>query len=204
MLVGAGFPGGASGKEPYCQCRRCKRCGFDPWVGKIPRGGHDNPLQYSCLGNPTDRVVWQATVHGVTKSRDTTEQLIHTMRKQIQRALARCLGAPVLSDSTAQPQGLLPPCPERAYMLFHSTRGGDTIFAEMLHLLWKKSSLKIWESSFANFLFKKTFLSRHNWLMRYKWHRKWQPTPVFLPGKSYGQRSLAGYSLWVEKELDIT
>ena len=28
--------GGASGKEPTCQCRRQKRCGFDPWVGKIP------------------------------------------------------------------------------------------------------------------------------------------------------------------------
>ena len=31
-----GFPGGASGKEPTCQCRRCKRCGFNAWVGKIP------------------------------------------------------------------------------------------------------------------------------------------------------------------------
>ena len=30
-----GFPGGASGKEPACQCRRCKRYGFDPQVGKI-------------------------------------------------------------------------------------------------------------------------------------------------------------------------
>ena len=30
------FPGGASGKEPDCQCRRLKRCGFDPWVGEIP------------------------------------------------------------------------------------------------------------------------------------------------------------------------
>ena len=30
------FLGGTSGKEPICQCRRCKRCGFDPWVGKIP------------------------------------------------------------------------------------------------------------------------------------------------------------------------
>ena len=30
-----GFPGGASGKDPACQCRRCKRHGFDPWVGKI-------------------------------------------------------------------------------------------------------------------------------------------------------------------------
>jgi len=31
-----GFPVGASGKEPACQCRRCNRCRFDPWVGKIP------------------------------------------------------------------------------------------------------------------------------------------------------------------------
>ena len=31
-----GFPGGASGKESTCQCRRHKRWGFNPWVGKIP------------------------------------------------------------------------------------------------------------------------------------------------------------------------
>ena len=34
------------------------------------------------------------------------------------------------------------------------------------------------------------------------WRREWQPTPVFLPGESHGQRSLAGYSLWRCKELD--
>ena len=33
---------------------------------------------------------------------------------------------------------------------------------------------------------------------------KWQPTPVFLPGKSHGQRSLAGYTPWGHKDLDIT
>ena len=38
-----GFPGGASGKEPTCQCRRRKRCRFDLWVKKTPRGGHGNP-----------------------------------------------------------------------------------------------------------------------------------------------------------------
>ena len=32
--------------------------------------------------------------------------------------------------------------------------------------------------------------------------REWQPTPVFLPGKSYGQRNLAGYSPWGPKESD--
>ena len=34
------------------------------------------------------------------------------------------------------------------------------------------------------------------------WRRKWQPTPVFLPGESHGQRSMAGYSPWGHKELD--
>ena len=36
------------------------------------------------------------------------------------------------------------------------------------------------------------------------WRRKWQPTPVFLPGESHGQRSLGGYSPWGHKELDTT
>ena len=31
-----GFPSGTSGKEPACQGRKCKRCGFDPWIRKIP------------------------------------------------------------------------------------------------------------------------------------------------------------------------
>ena len=36
------------------------------------------------------------------------------------------------------------------------------------------------------------------------WRRKWQPAPVFLPRKSHGQRSLAGYSPWGCKESDVT
>ena len=36
------------------------------------------------------------------------------------------------------------------------------------------------------------------------WRRKWQPTPVFLPGKSHGRRSLVGYSPWGHKESDMT
>jgi len=67
-----GFPGGSDGKEPVCQCRRCKKCGLDTWVGKIP------------------------------------------------------------------------------------------------------------------------------------WNRNWQPTPVFMPGESHGQRNLAGYSSWGQKESDMT
>ena len=36
------------------------------------------------------------------------------------------------------------------------------------------------------------------------WRRKWQPTPVLLPGKSHGRRSLVGYSPWGRKESDRT
>ena len=36
------------------------------------------------------------------------------------------------------------------------------------------------------------------------WERKWQPTPVFLPGKPHGQRSLVGDSPWGCKESDMT
>ena len=36
------------------------------------------------------------------------------------------------------------------------------------------------------------------------WRRKWQPTPVFMPGKSHGPRNLVGYSPWGRKESDMT
>ena len=42
------------------------------------------------------------------------------------------------------------------------------------------------------------------WVGKIPWRRKWQPTLVFLPAKSHGQRSLAGYSPWGRKELDMT
>ena len=42
------------------------------------------------------------------------------------------------------------------------------------------------------------------WVRKIPWRRKWQPIPVFLPGESHGQRSLASYSPWGCKELDRT
>ena len=78
-----GFPSGASGKEPAYQCMRLKRCGFDAWVGKIPGGGHKNPLQYSCLENSMDREAWdhkesdrtEATKHAHTDRQIPSEQI---------------------------------------------------------------------------------------------------------------------------------
>ena len=42
------------------------------------------------------------------------------------------------------------------------------------------------------------------WAGKIPWRRKWQPTPVLMPGKSHGQRSLVGCSPWGRKELDTT
>jgi len=42
------------------------------------------------------------------------------------------------------------------------------------------------------------------WVKKIPWRRKWQPTPVFSPGKFHGQRSLTGYSPWGHRESDMT
>ena len=59
-----------------------------------------------------------------------------------------------------------------------------------------------------------SLFQHHNYTVYYKilnivpraipWRRKWQPTPVFLPEKSYRQGSLVGYSAWTHKESDTT
>ena len=46
-----------------------------PGLGGSPRGGHGDPLQYSCLENPMEREAWWATVHGVTKSQTQLKRL---------------------------------------------------------------------------------------------------------------------------------
>ena len=43
-----------------------------------------------------------------------------------------------------------------------------------------------------------------SWVGKIPWRREWLPMPVFLPGKFHGQRSLAGYSPWNCKTLDVT
>ena len=62
------FCSGSDGKESACNVGDP---GWIPGLGRCPGGGHDKPLQYSCLENPKDRGAWPATVHGVTES-DTT------------------------------------------------------------------------------------------------------------------------------------
>ena len=60
------FPHRSDGKESACNARDP---GSIPGLGRFPGGGNGHPLQYSCLENPMDGGAWQATVHGVAKSR---------------------------------------------------------------------------------------------------------------------------------------
>ena len=62
------YLGGASGKEPICQCARHRRRGFNPWVGKIPWSRACKPSPDSRLENCMNRGAWRATVHGEAKS----------------------------------------------------------------------------------------------------------------------------------------
>ena len=101
----------------------------------------------------------------------------------------------------------------------NKTSGGDRIPVELFHILkdvmkvlhsvcqqiWKTQQ---WPTSRAAQMVKcpptKRETQVHPWVRKISCRRKWQPTPVFLPGKSHGWRSLVGYSPWGRKEAHTT
>ena len=56
------------GKDSACNVEYARDVGFIPGSGRYPGGGNGNPLQYFCLGNPMDRVIWCATIHRITQN----------------------------------------------------------------------------------------------------------------------------------------
>ena len=65
ILLSLDFPGGSDGKASVYNAGDP---GSIPGLGRAPREGNGNPLQYYSLENPMDRGAWKATVHGVAKS----------------------------------------------------------------------------------------------------------------------------------------
>ena len=55
------------GKESACSVGDTRDTDSTPGSERAPGGGRRNPLQYSCLGNPTDRGAWWVTVHSVAE-----------------------------------------------------------------------------------------------------------------------------------------
>ena len=70
LLMNFYFPGGSDDKD---SAHTAGDPGSIPGSGGSPEEGNGNPLQYSCLGNPTDRGAWWAPVHGVAKDSDMAE-----------------------------------------------------------------------------------------------------------------------------------
>ena len=96
--------GAASGKEPACQCRRCKRRGFDPWVRKISWRRAWQPASVFLLGESHGQRAWLATVNRVAKSRTQLSDFTHTHTHQI---VYICQSQ---SPSSSQPQYLFVDC----------------------------------------------------------------------------------------------
>ena len=155
----------------------------------FPGGGHGNPFQYSCLGNPMDRGAWCATVQGVAKSQtrlsDSTTETLYSLN----------------SSSPLPP----PPSPVTTVLL--------------------SASVTIWDFSYKGALCSISPVLSDYGLPRQLNVRNlpakqetrvqslgWKnppgvgqgSSPVFLPGKFHGQRSLVDYSPQGWKEVDST
>ena len=76
------FPGGSEDKASACHAGDS---GSTPGLRRSPGEGNGNPLQNSCLENPTDRGAWRATVPGVTKSRTRLSEFTHSLPALFQR-----------------------------------------------------------------------------------------------------------------------
>ena len=74
-----------SGKESPANVGDAGDLGSSPSLGRSPRGGIGNPLQYSFLGNPKDKGAWMATVHGVVQS----QKRLYSVRKDSVSECAR-------------------------------------------------------------------------------------------------------------------
>ena len=68
VWTGMGFLCGAVVENLLADTGDTRDAGSIAGLGRSPGGGNGNPLQYSCLGNPTDRGAWRSAVHGVPKS----------------------------------------------------------------------------------------------------------------------------------------
>ena len=69
IMYKTGFPGGSVARNPPANAGDT---GSIPELGWAPEEGNGNRLQYTCLGDPMDRGVWWATVHGAARGSDTT------------------------------------------------------------------------------------------------------------------------------------
>ena len=187
-----------------------------PGSGRFPGGGNGNPLQYSCLENPMDRGAWWATVHRVTKSQIwLNQQHTHTCTWFYELLLFEELlifvsnpggsdgkvSACHAGDPGSIPESGRSPGEGNGNPLQHSCLEKSHGWRNLIgYSPWGRKELDTTERlHFQGFLTYDLYA-----FLGSIWRRKWQPTPVLLPGESQEGRSLLGCRLWGRTESDTT
>ena len=142
--------------------------------------GNDNPLQCSCLENPRDGGAWWAAIYAVAQSQTRLKRLSSSScRRTTFFSVVNTVGG----GGNGTPL---------QYSCLENPMDGGAWWAAV-HGVAKSRTRP------SDFTF--TSLSLCTFM---HWRRKWQPTPVFLPGKSQGWGSLVGCHLWGRTESDTT
>ena len=211
-----GLPGGSNGKESTCNAGNL---GLIPGLGRSPGEGNGYPLQYSCLENSIHRGAWWATVH-----QSFLYVVIYCLLPWVINVFQENSFCPLYwftwdHDIKVWIRGWIAiwSCPQNLTIEVygewkHSLKyiGPDVtlwnILAITTHnnykhvILFSFMPLRIWTSLVAQTV-KCMSTMWETWVRALGWEDPLEkemaiPTPVFLPGKSHGQRSLVGYSLW--------
>ena len=193
-------------KNPPASAGDAGDVGWIPGLEGSPGGGNGNPLQYSCLDNPMDRGAWRVTGQGVTQTWPQLsdwakrtprrrgpyhwEQLKAHFNRLKQKFFTRDVNSrkKIKLRSVHYSQSPAWHGPERQWTQLSSMGSSHA------HLsIVQQVSLEPKEMD---------DIIRVLYIVC--WRRKWQPTPVFLPGESQGQRSLVGCCPWDPTESDTT
>ena len=142
--------------------------------------GNGNPFQCSCLKNPRDRGAWWAAVYGVAQSRTWLKRL-SIVQFGFKEIVWRFQNFPIIATG-------------KAMATHSSTLAWKIPGTEEPGRLQSMGSLRVGHDSVTSL---SLFTFMH-------WRRKWQPTPVFLPGESQVWGSLVGCHLWGCIESDTT
>ena len=171
-----------------------------------------NPLQYSCLENPRDGGAWWAAISGVVQSRTRLKQLSSSSSSFSFRYLKLASSIIIFKQSNSFSFSMLvrKVCTTWKYYCFLAILNHFNLF-QTYHDTNKLYHTLIPRVEEPGRLQSMGLLGvRHNWVISLSlftfihWKRKWQPTPVFLPGESQGWRSLVGCHPWGCTESDMT
>ena len=197
-MVQMGFPHSSVSKESACNAGDL---GLIPVSGRSPGEGTSNPLQHSCLENPMDRGAWRATVHGVarvkydlaTKPPYLNRLVIFPFSRwcsgkefacQCRRCTRQVRSLEIVKTPPWRREQL--PTPVSLPVESHGQRSLEG------YSPWGRKELDMTEHTH---LLAPVTLSKCT-IGDMVQARQWHPTPVLLPGKSHGWRSLVGCSPW--------